>query len=89
MKKLMNSLKPRRASRVIRLAASLIASMTLAGGISAASATPLKTSIGEKPAPITLNTAQTPTNQTLLANVQPENIQTTQMSMGNLSPLLL
>lgn len=89
MKKLMNSLKTRQSSRVVRLAASLFTSITLASGISTASATPLKTSIAEKPASITLNTSQTPTNQTLLANVQPQSIQTTQMSMAGLVPIIV
>jgi len=53
-----------------------VAAIALAGSIHPASATRLKTSLTEKPAPLTLNLAQTP------PKVQPD--QTQQLSKGTL-----
>jgi uncharacterized membrane protein YqiK len=54
---------------VLRWAASVVAAIALAGSIHPASATPLKTSLTEKPAALTLNLAQTP------PKVQPDQTQ--------------
>ncbi|MBW4574650.1 MAG: flotillin family protein [Aphanothece sp. CMT-3BRIN-NPC111] len=99
MRLLINKWRSPKPSKVLNLAASVVASLTLASGIQFASATPLKTSLAEKSAPISLNANQIATqqlDQTQLTNEpQPGRnlltlpVQTTQMSLGGLIPIIL
>ena len=105
MRTFINSWRSGQRARVIKLAASVVASLGIASGLQLASATPVKTSLAENPVPISLKASQIPTkivtaapaqlNQTQLANQQTRRdevtapVQTMQMSMGGLIPIVI